>query len=118
MALETCAHSGRLPEEEEPPPRTMTHTMRERLSEKNGPRKTVFGVLSNKKYEVGGGVLSGSMRMSVQCKHCAYIVELLENLIDRARGVETVFESREDFTCTRWSEKGHQAAAPCQESRV
>lgn len=30
----------------------MTHTMRERLSEKNGSHKTVFGVLSNKKYEV------------------------------------------------------------------
>lgn len=41
-------------EEEEEPPRMMTHTMRERLSEKNGPHKTVFGVLSNKKYEVRG----------------------------------------------------------------
>lgn len=30
----------------------MTHSMRERLSEKNGSRKTIFGVLSNKKYEV------------------------------------------------------------------
>ncbi|CAM9356873.1 unnamed protein product [Scytosiphon promiscuus] len=29
----------------------MTHTMRERLSEKNGAHKTVFGVLYNKKYE-------------------------------------------------------------------
>lgn len=54
MAIEMGIDSGRLPEEEEePPPRIMTHTMRERLSEKNGPRKTVFGVLSNKKYEVG-----------------------------------------------------------------
>lgn len=35
-------------------PRMITHTMRERLSEKNGPHKTVFGVLSNKKYEVRG----------------------------------------------------------------
>lgn len=43
---------SRLPEEEQEPPRMMTHTMRERLSEKNGPHKTVFGVLSNKKYEV------------------------------------------------------------------
>lgn len=33
-------------------PRVMTHSMRERLSEKNGSRKTIFGVLSNKKYEV------------------------------------------------------------------
>eukprot|EP00904_Undaria_pinnatifida_P013883 jgi/Undpi1/9625/HiC_scaffold_27.g12081.m1 len=32
-------------------PRVMTHSMRERLSEKNGSRKTIFGVLSNKKYE-------------------------------------------------------------------
>lgn len=40
-------------EEGAPPCRIITHTMRERLSEKNGPRKTVFGVLSNKKYEVG-----------------------------------------------------------------
>lgn len=31
---------------------TMTHTMRERLSEKNGPHKTVFGVLANEKYKV------------------------------------------------------------------
>lgn len=31
---------------------TMTHTMRERLSMKNGPHKTVFGVLSNEKYKV------------------------------------------------------------------
>ena len=53
MAIETEIDSGRLPEEEAPPPpRIMTHTMRERLSEKNGPRKTVFGVLANKKYEV------------------------------------------------------------------
>lgn len=43
---------GRLAAEEKESPRTMTHTMRERLSEKNGPHKTVFGVLSNKKYEV------------------------------------------------------------------
>lgn len=39
-------------EEQEQQPRTMTHTMRERLSEKNGAHKTVFGVLHNKKYEV------------------------------------------------------------------
>lgn len=39
-------------EEEEERPRTMTHTMRERLSEKNGAHKTVFGVLYNKKFEV------------------------------------------------------------------
>lgn len=52
MANEPGIDGDRLPEEEEPP-RIMTHTMRERLSEKNGPRKTVFGVLSNKKYEVG-----------------------------------------------------------------
>ena len=52
MAVEAGIHIGGLSEEEEPP-RIMTHTMRERLSEKNGPRKTVFGVLSNKKYEVG-----------------------------------------------------------------
>lgn len=38
-------------------PRMMTHTMRERLSEKNGPHKTVFGVLSNKKYEVADPVV-------------------------------------------------------------
>lgn len=47
--------SSGLPEEEQEAPRRtrmMTHTMRERLSEKNGPHKTVFGVLSNKKYEV------------------------------------------------------------------
>lgn len=36
----------------EEPPKTMTHSMRVRLSEKNGPHKTVFGVLSNKKYQV------------------------------------------------------------------
>lgn len=53
MAVETMAHRSGSPEEEEPP-KIMTHTMRERLSEKNGPRKTVFGVLSNKKYEVCG----------------------------------------------------------------
>lgn len=45
---------GEEEEEEEEPPRMMTHTMRERLSEKNGHHKTVFGVLSNKKYEVSG----------------------------------------------------------------
>eukprot|EP00903_Cladosiphon_okamuranus_P013384 g12472.t1 len=50
MAIETGNRIGGLPQEAEPP-RIMTHTMRERLSEKNGPRKTVFGVLSNKKYE-------------------------------------------------------------------
>ena len=30
----------------------MAQTMRERLSEKNGSRKTMFEVLHNKKYEV------------------------------------------------------------------
>ena len=39
-------------ERREERPRVMTHSMRERLSEKNGSRKTIFGVLSNKKYEV------------------------------------------------------------------
>lgn len=53
MVVETGVHSSGLPQEEELPT-IMTHTMRERLSEKNGPRKTVFGVLSNKKYEVRG----------------------------------------------------------------
>lgn len=46
--------SGPSGQEDEETPKTMTHTMRERLSEKNGAHKTVFGVLSNKKYEVGG----------------------------------------------------------------
>lgn len=69
-------HEGGEEEEEEEPPKTMTHSMRERLSEKNGPRKTVFGVLSNKKYEVRGK----------NCGHLEYIIDVSDTKSTTSRG--------------------------------